>query len=316
MGLFSFRKPPARVSSSGSIPHTADLLYPAVLPAFAEIAAGEHNDPRAVFYTIRFMDPQHSRPFTPDTLDASDFGSKAEARRALVRRGFVQNADAGRTLSVFYSKDTLKDLLRKRGLPVGGTKEQQAARLLADGFRISPSRRPLELTASGSALIATHGADLTKAIRRATLALKEQDYPGAVAAYRDHDSRWGYVHPSGKAHTIFASYDVPFRRLDFLAGYPMRELYNSEDFRRTLRACLIAGLMRGEQERTELAFRFKEVCQEQIVCPGVLDLFTMDDFDRSTSAAMRAAMEQNVSADSDFTLEYYISHVLYLSRRA
>lgn len=316
MGLFSFRKPPARVNSSGSVPHTADLLYPAVLPAFSEIAAGEHRDPRAVFYTIRFMDPQRSRPFTPDVLDASDFGSKAEVRRVLVRRGFVQNADAGRTLSVFYSKDTLKDLLRKRGLPVGGTKEQQAARLLADGFRISPSRRLLELTASGSALIASHGADLTKAIRRATLALKEQDYPGAVAAYRDHDSRWGYVHPSGKAHTIFASYDVPFRRLDFLAGYPMRELYNSEDFRRTLRACLIAGLMRGEQERTELAFRFKEVCQEQIVCPGVLDLFTMDDFDRSTSAAMRAAMEQNVSADSDFTLEYYISHVLYLSRRA
>jgi len=27
-------------------------------------------------------------------------------------------------------------------------------------------------------------------------------------------------------------------------------------------------------------------------------------------------MEQNVAADSDFTLEYYISHVLYLSRRA
>lgn len=316
MGLFSFRKPPARVSSSGSVPHTADLLYPAVLPAFAEIAAGKHNDPRAVFYTIRFMDPQHSRPFTPDTLDASDFGNKAEARRALVRRGFVRNADAGRTLSVLYSKDALKDLLRKRGLPVGGTKEQQAARLLADGFRISPSRRLLELTASGSALIAAHSADLTEAIRRATLALKEQDYPGAVAVYRDYDIRWGYVHPSGKAHTIFASYDVPFRRLDFLAGYPMRELYNSEDFRRTLRACLIAGLMRGEQERTELAFRFKEVCQEQIVCPGVLDLFAMDDFDRSTSAAMRAAMEQNVSADSDFTLEYYISHVLYLSRRA
>ena len=81
-------------------------------------------------------------------------------------------------------------------------------------------------------------------------------------------------------------------------------------------ACLIAGLMRGEQERTELAFRFKEVCQEQIVCPGIVDLFTMDDFDGSTAAAMREAMEQNVAAGSDFTLEYYISHVLYLSRRA
>ena len=77
MGLFSFRKPPARVNSSGSVPHTADLLYPAALPAFAEIASDEHRDPRAVFYTIRFMDPQRSRPFTPDVLDASDFGSKA-----------------------------------------------------------------------------------------------------------------------------------------------------------------------------------------------------------------------------------------------
>ena len=172
------------------------------------------------------------------------------------------------------------------------------------------------MTASGSALIAAHGVNLSEAIRRATLALKEPDYPGAVAAYRDYDSRWGYVHPSGKTHTIFASYDVPFHRLDFLAGYPLRELCNSDNFRRTLRACLIAGLMRGEQERTELASRFKEVCQEQIVCPGIVDLFTMDDFDGSTAAAMREAMEQNVAADSDFTLEYYISHVLYLSRRA
>lgn len=316
MGLFSFFKPPARVGSSGSVPRTADLLYPAALPAFSEIAADEHNDPRAIFYAIRFMDPQRSRPFRPDALDVSDFGSVSEARRALVRRGFVQNADAGRTLSVLYSKDAMKDLLRKRGLPVSGTKEQQAARLLADGFRISPSRRLLELTASGSALIAAHRADLSEAIRRATLALKELDYPGAITAYRDHDSRWGYVHPSGKTHTIFAGYDVPFRRLDFLMGCPMRELYNSEDFRRTLRACLIAGLMRGEQERTELAFRFKEVCQEQIVCPGIVDLFTMDDFDSEESDAIRSAMERNISADSDFTLRYYISHVLYLSRRA
>lgn len=74
--------------------------------------------------------------------------------------------------------------------------------------------------------------------------------------------------------------------------------------------------MRGEQERTELAFRFNEVCQEQIVCPGIVGLFTMGRLRRRTAAAMREAMEQNVAADSDFTLEYYISHVLYLSRRA
>ena len=86
MGLFSFRKPPARVNSSGSVPHTADLLYPAALPAFAEIAADEHRDPRAVFYTIRFMDPQRSRPFTPDVLDASDCSLVPPTERPRLRR--------------------------------------------------------------------------------------------------------------------------------------------------------------------------------------------------------------------------------------
>lgn len=275
MGLFSFREPPARVNSSGSVPHTADLLYPAALPAFAEIASDEHRDPRAVFYTIRFMDPQRSRPFTPDVLDASDFGSKAEVP---ARSGPTWlRAERGRRADAFRALHEGRHEGASAQARPFGRRHQGAAgrRLLADGFRISPSRRLLELTASGSALIAAHGVNLSEAIRRATLALKEPDYPGAVAAYRDYDSRWGYVHPSGKTHTIFASYDVPFRRLDFLAGYPMRELCNSEDFRRTLRACLIAGLMRGEQERTELAFRFKEVCQEQIVCPGIVDLFTM-----------------------------------------
>ena len=138
MGLFSFRKPPARVNSSGSVPHTADLLYPAVLPAFSEIAAGEHRDPRAVFYTIRFMDPQRSRPFTPDVLDASDFGSKAEVRRVLVRRGFVQNADAGQTLSVLYTKDAMKELLSK---PFG-RRHQGAAGRPASGRRLPYQPQP------------------------------------------------------------------------------------------------------------------------------------------------------------------------------
>lgn len=282
MGLFSFRKPPARVSSSGSVPHTADLLYPAVLPAFAEIAAGEHNDPRAVFYTIRFMDPQHSRPFTPDTLDASDFGSKAEAPACSgptwLRAERRRRPDAFRALLEGRLEGPPAQV---RPSGVGGTKEQQAARLLADGFRISPSRRLLELTASGSALIAAHGADLTEAIRRATLALKEQDYPGAVAAYRDYDSRWGYVHPSGKTHTIFASYDVPFSRLDFIAGCPMRELYNSEDFRRTLRACLIAGLMRGSRSARSLPSASKRCARSRSCAPA---FWTCSPWTTSTAA--------------------------------
>lgn len=70
---------PRRVSTAPAASHTPPICcIPAALPAFAEIAADEHRDPRAVFYTIRFMDPQRSRPFTLDVLDASDFGSKAE----------------------------------------------------------------------------------------------------------------------------------------------------------------------------------------------------------------------------------------------
>ena len=99
MGLFSFRKPSARVNSSGSVPHTADLLYPAALPAFAEIAADEHRDPRAVFYTIRFMDPQRSRPFTPDVLDASDLGrGPARSGPTWLRAERGRRADAFRAL--------------------------------------------------------------------------------------------------------------------------------------------------------------------------------------------------------------------------
>ena len=96
----------------------------------------------------------------------------------------------------------------------------------------------------------------------------------------------------------------------------MRELQNSSDFRDALRACLIAGLMRGEQESVELAHCFREVCHEQIVCPNITHYFSMDDFDYGTAAAIRASMERNAAADSRCVLEYYISRILYMSRRA
>lgn len=229
----------------------------------------------------------------------------------------MRQVDATQTLSALYSKDELQALLRERNLPVDGKKGQLVKRLLESGFRSRKRGGKLyELTDGGNELIASHCANRKSAIFRATSALKTLEYTGAIQAYRDYDRRWGFVHASGKNHTIFANYDIPFSRFDFIARYPMRELYNSVGFRDSLRACLLAGLMRGEQERIELALCFKDVCDEQIICPDIVDYFCMDDFDDVSGAAIRTAMQRNVEEDNDYTLQYYISRVLRLSRQA
>ena len=321
MGLFSFFKPSATGDAGRliSAPHTSDLLYPAPLVHFEELTGDGHSDPRALYYAIRHIGPRSKRPFSSDALDGLDFGRNSDALRFLVRLGYIREINATRSLAELYSKDELQAFLRERGLPVKGNKDQLSERLHKSGFRPTEKKRrrkQYELTDAGRALIEGHDADKSDIIRDATLAIKQSDYDGAISAYRDYDSRWGFVHTSGKNHTIFAHYDVPFSRFDFIAGYSMREVLNSSDFRKSLRACLIAGLMRGEQESVELAHCFHEICHEQIVCPNITRHFSMDDFDDGTAAAIRAAMERNVAADSRCVLEYYISRVLYMSRRA
>ena len=146
-------------------------------------------------------------------------------------------------------------------------------------------------------------------------ALDAPGYEGAVAAYRAFDDTWGFVHTSGKRHTIFAHTDVPIRQFTFLEAYPMREVNNSEEFRTALRACLLAGLMRGCQERMELAGDFLLVCDEKIDCPGVVAMYDLDWKD-PTEREIREAMLRNVVSDKRYELEYYISRLLYLSRRS
>lgn len=321
MGLFSFFKPSEKSNLGGlsSVPHTDDLLYPAPLVRFEELAGNGHSDPRALYYAIHYLSTHEKHSFTSDSISGLDFGRNSDALRLLVRHGLIREISASRYLAELYSKDELQAFLREQGLPVKGNKTQLSERLHDSGFRPtekSRRRKKCELTEAGCTLIEDHDADKNAAILDATLAIKQSDYSSAISAYRDYDSRWGFVHTSGKNHTIFAHYDVPFNRFDFLASYPMRELQNSTDFRDTLRACLIAGLMRGEQDGTELAECFCEACHEQIVCPNISRYFSMEDFHDGTAAAIRSAMEQNATADSRITLAYYISRVLYLSRRA
>lgn len=310
--------PPAPAERSAWPPHTADLLYPVSLPTMADLAGDDHRDPRALLYSIRYISPTGKRSFSSDALDACDFGGSKDARRFLIRGGLIREISVTRSLVELYSKDELQAFLRERGLPVKGNKEQLSDRLLSSGFQPEKKRRRkrYELTDAGRALIEEHATDRNAAIRSATLSIRQGDYDSAISAYRDYDSRWGFVHTSGKNHTIFANFDVPFSRFDFIAFYPMRELRNSADFKKSLRACLIAGLMRGEQERIELGFCFRDICSEEIVCPKIVDNYSMDAYGGGVGKIVKDAMQKNADEDSRYVLEYYIARVLYLSRQA
>lgn len=169
----------------------------------------------------------------------------------------------------------------------------------------------MELTESGVGKIEESRAAEKRAFLLAVSALKEGDYSGAISAYRSFDSKWGFVHTSGKSHTIFAHYDVSFSQFDFIAGYPMRELQNSDDFKATLRACLIAGLMgKGCPHYVCEAF------QEPIRCPHIVDFYKRGHFDDGVDPAVIDAMQENVESNNSYVLQYYISRVMYLSRQA
>lgn len=151
-------------------------------------------------------------------------------------------------------------------------------------------------------------ADEEAAIRCAAMSLRNLNYGGAVAAYRDFDKKWGFAHTSGKKHTIFAHYDIPRCRFRFIETYPMWELENTRNFKDTLRACLIAGLMRGCEDRLALRYNVESLCNETIRCPGLTGLF---DYEKE----VLWKIQEQVNHDAGSALEYYISHVLYLSRK-
>lgn len=330
MGIFSFlassfmdgwrsgQQNTAHNAPFHGVPHTPHLFYPAILPRFDEISANEHSDPRALVYTLSLLDPSRKRPFSCRELNALDFGGgkggEKKACQALLKKELIRSLDRDRVLAELHTIQELKDLLRQRGLPVGGNKPVLIKRLMDSGYKASAQSyryKFLELTESGIGKIEECRADEKRSFFLAVDALKMSDYAGAISAYRSFDSKWGFVHTSGKNHTIFAHYDVPSSQLNFIAGYPMRELQNSDDFKATLRACLIAGLM-GKG----CPYYVGEAFQEPIQCPHIVDLYKYGCFDDGVNQAAIDAMQENVESDNNYVLQYYISRVMYLSRQA
>jgi hypothetical protein len=80
---------------------------------------------------------------------------------------------------------------------------------------------------------------------------------------------------------------------------------------------MISGLMRGCQDRTELADSFLAVCGEVICCPNILQYYAYGDFDsgNESKGAILSAMRDNIQRDDRYVLEYYIAHLLHLMRQ-
>lgn len=307
------------IGSQYVVPNT-NLTHPSGLPAFTEIEQNAHNDPRALLYSIKTKTAD--RPFTDESFseyEVSDFGSAALMLDALLSRGLISELPIVEVLQKLYTISELKHFLQKRGLKVSGKKEELASRLLADGFKGYTRRYKRKLyclTNAGSDLLLEERSDHERSVSGAISCLCVSDYFGAVSAYNTYDLKWGYVHKSGKNHTIFSDYDFPHSRFVFLANYPMRELINSDEFKGKLRACLIAGLMRGEQHRDTLANNFLRICDEPIRCPNIVDMYRREPTgweDAESLNFMFDAMEKH--GDPRNVLEYYISKVLYLSRQ-
>ena len=312
------QKGSAPVNSLCKVPHTFDLMYPAILPRFDEITSGGHDDPRALVYAMSWLDLNRKRPCSFEELNALDFGvgkiGEKKACQILLEKELIRSLDMDMALAELHTIQELKDILRQRGLPVSGNKPVLIKRLVDSGFKISARDyryRFWRLTESGARKIEESRSDEKRAFFLAVHTLKDGDYSGAISAYRAFDDKWGFVHTSGKEHTIFAHCDIPFSQFEFIAGYPMRELLNSDDFKNTLRACLIAGLM-GKG----CPYYVGEAFQEQIRCPHIVDLYRYGNFDDGVNPAIISAMQENVESDNSYILQYYISHVMYLSRRA
>lgn len=299
-----------------------NLTYPLDLPSFTDIAQQGYSDPRVLLYFIKSQ--AADRPFTENCFnefEIMDFNTAEAALDILCEKGLVEEKSQAEIFASLYSADELKTLLRKRGLKVSGKKEMLAQRLLDDGckaYRRRYKHKLYGLTKAGVDIIQEEITDRNQAVLTAIRHLECMDFFSAVSAYNAYDRKWGYVHLSGKNHTIFANFDIPRSRFDFLANYPMNELFNSGNFKGCLRACLIAGLMRGEQNRWVIADDLLRICSEPIRCPGILDMYKREATgweDSESLNAMFSAMQNHIESDPRYVLEYYISKVLYLSRQ-
>lgn len=298
---------------------TDNLMYPGALTSFEELSSGGHEDPRALVHILSYLNWDRKMPFTMGDLYAPDFDSDKQAFQYLIERNMIESLTQAEEIEVSHSRDELVEKLLEQGLATGGKKKRLAERLVNSGYKIDRRKfrkKYFRVTEHGKDMIQQRIADRQEAINAAVRSIKRKDYATAVLAYRKFDSKWGFLHPSGEAYTIFADFDVDRSRFVFLQRYPMPEINNSPEFKNTLRACMIAGLMRGEQTGHGVADNVMALTQEQIRCDDVVKLYESGEYTlrEGTEKFVYATMRENAEQDNRYILSYYISHILYLAR--
>lgn len=287
-----------------------ELLYPDELVTFQKLDDDGHKDVRGLAYAILRFNTEQERPFSDDEISYLDFGKKSTAYSILKKNNLIRPLEQVEEIETLFTRDELVEQAQKMGLATTGKKQKIAERLVSNGYKIDRRKhkgRLFHLTEHGTEVITEYRTDEKSAIAHAIMALKRLDYKSAIVSYRNFDEKWGFVHTSGKKHTIFAHYDIPYSRFQVIENCGMWELNNTGEFKLTLRACILAGFMRGVQDYGTLAYDFTNVCAEKINCPSLLSLFDYDPI-------VLQNMQRQIECSEYNALGYYISHLLYLSR--
>lgn len=316
-------------NSSGPAPSTKsvipniNLTFPSTLPSCKEISGFGHKDPRILVYYMYYYDDGSS--FSSKDFSvyfAEDAGNTQQVLEILKNKGWIQEKDPVSVLMTLYTVDELRTFLRVQGLKVSGRKEELVERLLEkvpfENFKHKYKHTLYSLTELGKKYPRAKKTDYDRAIITSTNAIKNQNFSEALGVYNSYDSRWGFLHANNKPHTIFAGYEIPSKHFNYIISHPMDELQNSNELKKDLRAFLLTALMRGKRDGARLQKEFMLINQEPIRCPNILDLYKQNE-DGSASAEdlnrILDAMQYRIQNNPECVLGYYISNILYNSRR-
>lgn len=315
--MLSFLK--CAINTLNPVPNI-NLTFPSNLPRCQEIALENHKDPRVLVRCLSHVDTKSFSSESFSEYNSADVGDINNMLKILEEKKWIKEKTPTEVLVTLYSADELKTFLQTHNLKVSGNKETLANRLLENipfqKFKRKYKHTLYGLTELGIKCIQEKESDYDNSFISAVNSIKTQNFQGAVDVFNAYDSKWGFVHADGKAHTIFANRNIPHNRFNYIATYPMNELRNSNEFKNNLRSFILASMMHYKSDSQILADKFCQIETEPICCPNIIKLYSQnrDDLDKEDFERIISAMKRRVKENPDCVLDYYISKILYYSR--
>lgn len=315
MGFFNFLK--VNTNPIASLPNNFDAYsVPTIIFDYQEIVSNHHADQRILTH---YLNKSQTTPLESIEYASKELGGTKRAIKLMSDLGWLEEKSHKEILSSLYSAEELREFLKSHGLKTSGKKEEIIDRLL-DSIPFEQLNRRYKtklynITPAGLAQIQHRTDDYDKAVDNAIQAVRDSDFEGALVAFNLYDATWGFSRSSGWAYTIFSKSVIQSKRFTYILKYPMKELKNSEDFKRDLRAVLFVALMQGKKRGGEVAPAFERINTELIICPTILSMYLQDrgDMDKTGLLRMINAMKERIKDEPNSVLEYYISKILYKS---